>query len=82
VEEVKRHGFFEALNWDDIFHKRVVPEWRPVNRSETDLNSFDREFTQERPARSAEEPTAIADQDPFQDFTCQNTSFIPPGSPP
>jgi len=30
AEEVKASSFFDGLNWDDVYHKRYVPEWRPT----------------------------------------------------
>ncbi|KAL9957916.1 hypothetical protein ACROYT_G034871 [Oculina patagonica] len=47
AKEVMKHPFFSTINWDDIYHKRVKPPFKPVVKSETDVSNFDEDFTNE-----------------------------------
>ena len=49
VEEVKEHPFFDSINWQDLYNKKVPPPFTPVVTSETDVRNFDPEFTSENP---------------------------------
>jgi len=47
--ELKASSFLKPLNFDSVFAKAVVPEFRPPEmRSELDTRNFDPEFTRER----------------------------------
>lgn len=41
--------FFRNINWDDVFHKRIVPPFQPAITSATDTSNFDSEFTSVTP---------------------------------
>lgn len=43
------HAFFRNINWDDIYHKRVEPPFKPTIASATDTSNFDTEFTSVTP---------------------------------
>jgi len=48
--DVKAHQFFKDLNWDDYFHKKVEPPFKPRVMdipSIIDLSNFDKVFTEE-----------------------------------
>ena len=42
---IKDHEFFSDINWDDIYNKKVEPEFKPIINSEDDTNNFDSRFT-------------------------------------
>jgi len=46
VEEVKSAPFFASIDWDALFHKRIVPPWTPhVNSLDDCITNFDVEYT-------------------------------------
>lgn len=47
VNEIKRHPFFAPINWDDLYHKRVTPPWKPDITSDTDTKYIPEEFSNE-----------------------------------
>ncbi|KAJ7373130.1 RAC-alpha serine/threonine-protein kinase [Desmophyllum pertusum] len=47
AQEVMKHPFFGTINWDDIYHKRIKPPFKPVVKSDTDVSNFDEDFTSE-----------------------------------
>ncbi|XP_068688435.1 RAC-gamma serine/threonine-protein kinase-like [Montipora capricornis] len=73
AKEVMNHQFFHTINWDDIFHKRIKPPFKPVVKSETDVSNFDEDFTNEPVDLSPPEGTLteIAEEDEanFQQFS-------------
>lgn len=49
AQEVMSHAFFRNTNWDDIYHKRIAPPFKPSIQSATDTSNFDQEFTSVTP---------------------------------
>ncbi|KAI5795563.1 protein kinase c [Geopyxis carbonaria] len=49
AQDVMQHAFFRNVNWDDIYHKRVEPPFKPVITNATDTSNFDSEFTSVTP---------------------------------
>ena len=49
AQEIMSHAFFRNVNWEDIYHKRVEPPFRPQIKSATDTSNFDQEFTSVTP---------------------------------
>ena len=47
VDKIKKHPFFEGINWDDIWNKNVTPPFVPELDDELDLRYFDKQFTDE-----------------------------------
>lgn len=47
--EIKNHPFFEGVNWDDIYNKKVTPLFKPNIKNKSDVSNFDRMFTDEDP---------------------------------
>ncbi|XP_053429352.1 serine/threonine-protein kinase Sgk2 isoform X6 [Nycticebus coucang] len=50
--EIKNHVFFSPINWDDLYHKRLIPPFNPNVEGPADLKHFDPEFTQEAVSKS------------------------------
>lgn len=49
AQDVMSHAFFRNINWDDIYHKRVEPPFKPTISNATDTSNFDTEFTSVTP---------------------------------
>ena len=47
AEDVKNHAYFKDVNWDDVYHKKYVPDFIPELNNEFDLKYFDKFFTQQ-----------------------------------
>jgi serine/threonine protein kinase len=45
AEELKRHAFFNDIDWDLLSKKLITPPFKPKLKSETDVSYFDPEFT-------------------------------------
>uniref|UniRef100_A0A8B9JZG6 non-specific serine/threonine protein kinase n=1 Tax=Astyanax mexicanus TaxID=7994 RepID=A0A8B9JZG6_ASTMX len=45
AKEIMRHSFFSALDWQDVYDKKLLPPFKPQVSSETDTRYFDEEFT-------------------------------------
>ena len=46
-EEVKKHPYFEGVDWDDAWNKKLDPPYRPKVENETDIKYFEKTFTDE-----------------------------------
>uniref|UniRef100_A0A672J1I8 protein kinase C n=1 Tax=Salarias fasciatus TaxID=181472 RepID=A0A672J1I8_SALFA len=49
ASEIKRHRFFQGMNWEALLAKKVKPPFLPVIRSPQDVSNFDKEFTSLKP---------------------------------
>lgn len=49
ANDVMAHAFFRNINWDDIYHKRIEPPFKPQIQNATDTSNFDQEFTSVTP---------------------------------
>lgn len=49
AQEIMSQPFFRNINWDDIYHKRIQPPFKPEIKSATDTSNFDSEFTSVTP---------------------------------
>ena len=45
--DIQSHIFFKAIDWDLLYAKQIVPPYKPPVQSETDLEHFDPQFTNE-----------------------------------
>ena len=45
---MKKHPFFKGIDWDELYNKKVEPEFVPKIFNELDLGNFDKYFTNER----------------------------------
>jgi len=76
VEEIKKHGWFSGLNWEDLLAKKIEPGYIPRVRSEMDTSNFSTEFTKESVKDTYVEPVNLAPEDQFNDFTFQAKSNL------
>jgi hypothetical protein len=45
AEEVKAHPFFANIDWGKLVKKEIVPPFKPLIESDTDVSNFDPHFT-------------------------------------
>lgn len=77
ADEIKAHPFFADVNWDDMFHKRVPPPFRPTLKNPSDTSWFDTEFTSEKPTLTPVHSVLSAqDQAEFQSFSWTSPHVI------
>jgi serine/threonine protein kinase len=55
-EQVRKHPFFEGLDFDDVLARRVKPRFVPPQQELTSVDNFDIEFTTEVPMDSLASP--------------------------
>uniref|UniRef100_A0A671RG83 protein kinase C n=1 Tax=Sinocyclocheilus anshuiensis TaxID=1608454 RepID=A0A671RG83_9TELE len=49
ANEVKRHRFFQGIDWEALLAKRVKPPFLPSIKAPADVSNFDEEFTRLKP---------------------------------
>lgn len=49
AQEIMNQPFFQKINWDDVYNKRIQPPFLPQISSATDTSNFDSEFTSVTP---------------------------------
>ncbi|XP_011480316.1 serine/threonine-protein kinase N2 [Oryzias latipes] len=71
ASEIKRHPFFQGMNWDALLAKKLKPPFQPVIRAPQDVSNFDEEFTQLKPVLTLPRtpcPLTSEQQELFADF--------------
>ncbi|XP_076451523.1 protein kinase C iota type-like isoform X2 [Babylonia areolata] len=61
--DIQSHPFFRAIDWDQLEQKQISPPYKPLIRSERDLEHFDPAFTDEPVQLTPDDPKTIADID-------------------
>ncbi|PNY27155.1 Protein kinase C [Tolypocladium capitatum] len=70
AQEVMSQPFFRNINWDDIYHKRVQPPFKPTIKNATDTSNFDSEFTSVTPVLTpVQSVLSQAMQEEFRGFS-------------
>lgn len=70
AKDIMRDPFFDSINWDDLYHRRIVPSFRPHLASITDTRYFDPQFTSQTPKRSyVQSHLSTSQQEAFNGFT-------------
>ncbi|XP_057715842.1 ribosomal protein S6 kinase alpha-5 isoform X2 [Corythoichthys intestinalis] len=72
VDDVKKHPFYQKINWEDLAAKKVPAPFKPVIRDELDVSNFAEEFTEMDPTYS---PAALPQN---CDRIFQGYSFMAP----
>ncbi|KAL7838206.1 hypothetical protein AOLI_G00266100 [Acnodon oligacanthus] len=49
ANEVKRHRFFQGVDWEALLAKQVKPPFLPTIKTDADVSNFDEEFTRLKP---------------------------------
>ncbi|XP_054758907.2 RAC-alpha serine/threonine-protein kinase-like [Lytechinus pictus] len=47
AKEIMEHKFFDSINWEDLYERKIRPPFLPQVAHETDTRYFDQEFTLE-----------------------------------
>uniref|UniRef100_A0A8D0CIP5 Ribosomal protein S6 kinase n=1 Tax=Scleropages formosus TaxID=113540 RepID=A0A8D0CIP5_SCLFO len=66
ADDVKKHPFYQKINWKDLAAKKVPAPFKPVIRGEMDVSNFAEEFTEMDPTFSPAAPPQDCDRI-FQD---------------
>ncbi|KAF4592604.1 protein kinase c [Ophiocordyceps camponoti-floridani] len=70
AQEVMSQPFFRNINWDEIYHKRVQPPFKPSIKNATDTSNFDSEFTSVTPVLTpVQSVLSQAMQEEFRGFS-------------
>ena len=70
VKKIKDHPYFEGVNWEDAWNRKLQPPFVPKLKGETDLSYFDKMFTNEKieGSKVSEVPSSIANSE-YKGFT-------------
>ncbi|CAL8322029.1 unnamed protein product [Lota lota] len=77
AQEVKRHHFFQGMDWEALLAKKVKPPFVPVIKTPEDVSNFDEEFTHLKPVLTLPHTPYILsreEQDIFSDFDFSSMS--------
>lgn len=69
--EIKRHKFFQGVDWDVLLAKTMKPPFVPVIKAAKDVSNFDQEFTSLKPVLTLPRTPCVLSaeqQDIFADF--------------
>ncbi|CAG9324813.1 SGK2_2 [Blepharisma stoltei] len=75
VKEIKKHPFFQGIDWDALSKKGMPAPFKPKIMSPLDTRNFDSEFTNEPPVDSVTKSSLIGTQNNFIGFTYQEESL-------
>jgi serum/glucocorticoid-regulated kinase 2 len=70
AKKIKEHPYFEGINWEDAWNRKLQPPFVPKLKGETDLSYFDKMFTDEKidGSKVSEVPSSI-DNSEYKGFT-------------
>ena len=70
AKKIKEHPYFDGINWEDAWNRKLQPPFVPQLRGETDLQYFDKMFTDEKieGSKVSEVPSSIANSE-YKGFT-------------
>ncbi|KAM9338218.1 serine/threonine-protein kinase N2 [Symphorus nematophorus] len=69
--QIKRHKFFQGMDWDALLAKKMKPPFLPVIRAPKDVSNFDEEFTRLKPVLTLPRTPCVLtaeQQEIFADF--------------
>uniref|UniRef100_A0A3B5AT47 protein kinase C n=1 Tax=Stegastes partitus TaxID=144197 RepID=A0A3B5AT47_9TELE len=73
---IKRHKFFQGMDWDALLAKKVKPPFLPVIRAPQDVSNFDEEFTRLKPVLTLPRTPCILTPEQQEIFTDFDFSFM------
>ncbi|KAI7860564.1 kinase-like domain-containing protein, partial [Circinella umbellata] len=53
AEDIRNHPYFDSIDWNDVYHRRILPPYVPDLRSKDDCTNFDQECLAESPRLSS-----------------------------
>uniref|UniRef100_A0A3Q3G3H1 protein kinase C n=1 Tax=Labrus bergylta TaxID=56723 RepID=A0A3Q3G3H1_9LABR len=77
--QIKRHKFFQSIDWNALLAKKVKPPFLPVIRAPKDVSNFDEEFTRLKPVLTLPRTTYILtdeQQEIFADFDFSSADLL------
>ncbi|TNM96110.1 hypothetical protein fugu_015771 [Takifugu bimaculatus] len=69
VEEIKRHQFFNTIDWNKLFRREIHPPFKPAAGRPDDTFYFDPEFTAKTPRDSPGVPPSANAHQLFRGFS-------------
>lgn len=77
IEDLKRHPFFDGLDWDKLYRKEIIPPFKPaVTEGKMDTSYVDEEFKKETPKDTPD----VASNTLRQKVKFENFTFAGPES--
>uniref|UniRef100_A0A8C4ECV6 Protein kinase N3 n=1 Tax=Dicentrarchus labrax TaxID=13489 RepID=A0A8C4ECV6_DICLA len=76
ASQIKRHKFFQSVDWDALLAKKVKPPFLPVIRAPKDVSNFDEEFTHLKPVLTLPRTTCILTAEQQEIFVDFDFSFM------
>ena len=67
--KIKKHPFFEEINWADIWNKKIIPPFKPELTDDLDLRYFDSQFTEESVESFTKNPRSREVSYEYNNFT-------------
>ena len=68
--EIKSHNFFKNMNFDDVFNRRLIPEYIPPTNSPSDVQHIDQDFLSQAPESfNPLNGIVVPENNPFKGFT-------------
>ncbi|KAL1744423.1 putative serine/threonine protein kinase [Schizophyllum fasciatum] len=80
AEEIKKHPFFESIDWAQLKEKKIHPPFKPSVASPVDVSCFDTVFTAEQPIDSVVENSNLSEtvQAQFSGFSYNSSHIVSP----
>ncbi|KAH8416690.1 hypothetical protein KR222_007074 [Zaprionus bogoriensis] len=77
--EIRKHAFFNKLDWKELEKRNIKPPFRPKMKNPRDANNFDAEFTKEDPVLTpiGNDVIRCINQDEFAGFSFVNPKYVP-----
>ena len=77
LEPLRRHGFFDSIDWNLLESLKMQPPFKPKVRSLNDVGNFDADFTIEPPRLTPSDDRIIQEmiQSDFKGFSFTNPNF-------
>ena len=69
AQKIKKHPFFEEIDWEDIWNKKIIPPFKPDLENELDLKYFDSQFTEETVESFTKNPRSREASYEYNNFT-------------
>uniref|UniRef100_A0A3B3ZH70 protein kinase C n=1 Tax=Periophthalmus magnuspinnatus TaxID=409849 RepID=A0A3B3ZH70_9GOBI len=74
--EIKRHKFFQGIDWEALLAKRVKPPFLPVIKAAQDVSNFDKEFTSLKPVLTLPRTPCVLSAEQQEIFADFDFSFM------